>query len=96
LLIKEEEEKIKFGSRMKDLAPPQFKWKNSQGMSFNVFLISIDIKHQKRKKKMQGLIPRMRRAKSLNSRITEPHAGVSFLSPSTSGCDELLLAEEEH
>jgi hypothetical protein len=45
---------------------------------------------------MQGLIPRMRRAKSLNSRITEPHAGVSFLSPSTSGCDELLLAEEEH
>lgn len=80
---------------MKDLAPPQFKWKNSQGMSFNVFLISIDIKHQKREKKIQGF-PRMRRAKSLNSRITEPHAGVSFLSPSTSGCDELLLAEEEH
>jgi hypothetical protein len=52
LLIKEEEEeKIKFGSRMKDLAPPQFKWKNSQGMSFNVFLISIDIKHQKKRRK---------------------------------------------
>jgi len=51
---------------MKDLAPPQFKWKNSQGMSFNVFLISIDIKHQKRKKKNARL-----NSKDASRKITE-------------------------